>query len=131
MIFFQGHWMLYFTPLLFFTGLFASYNGFYVLTITEWCLVLSSIYYWSGPYLDTYRRIADITVAQLSLYTHLYFAILYSSNISLILYGSAVTSYLIGIKFDSNQAHAFVWIFGVCANICLINHLKDVYIYQE
>jgi hypothetical protein len=118
------HWMLYLTPMAFFTGMYAIHCRLWILMIAEWSLVASSIYYWSH-HIDDWRRRLDMIVVQLSLYTHLYYSLYHSSYYSLSLYTFGMGSYIIGVFYNSYIAHAFVWVFGCTANIVLTNGLCE------
>jgi len=120
---FTFHWMLMITPLAFITGVYAWYNDLKILAIAEWCLVASSIYYWS-KHTDQLRRQIDMIVVQLSLYTHIAYIIWYSCYIVLLLYFCSMIAFGLGHYFDSNIAHSFVWIFGCIGNYLLSKNIS-------
>lgn len=121
-----SHWMLYITPMALFTGIYAAICNLWILAFAEWALVTSSVYYWSH-YICRWRRCIDMVVVQLSLYTHLYFTLRYQSLFALKFYGLGITSYAIGVYYNSFIAHSFVWIFGCIANVFLINSLTSLH----
>ncbi len=120
----SGHWMLYLTPMAFFTGIYAVYCNLWILMLAEWSLVASSIYYWSH-HINDWKRKIDMIVVQLSLYIHLYYAIYYSSYYSLTFYTFGMGTYIIGVVYNSYFAHALVWVFGCSANIFLTTGLCE------
>ena len=118
----MAHWMLYLTPMAFLTGIYAAKYSLWVLSVAEWSLVVSSVFYWLNHH-DGWRRNVDMIVVQLSLYTHLYYVVRYSSYNAFALYILAMSSYIVGCIYNTNFAHAFVWIFGCAANVVLVNDL--------
>lgn len=118
------HWMLYITPLAFFTGIYNWYNDLKILAFSEWFLVASSIYYWSKCDCQ-FRRYVDMTIVQISLYIHIAYIYMYSCIIAFALYIFAIISFGLGHYFDSNLAHSFVWIFGCIGNVILTKNISS------
>ncbi len=121
----DSHWMLYLSPLFMGTSIYAARCGFIVLSLAEWMIIISSIYYWS-KHTSQFRRKVDIIIVQISFYIHLYYAIKYKSPTTLFFISLVVITYLIGLHYNSNIAHAFVWIFGCCGMISLVKHLCKI-----
>lgn len=116
--------MLYLSPLVFINTLHSSYCEIWPLTLAECALLISSIYYWLDN-TNKIKRNIDITVVQISLYTHLYFTYINLSHYSFAFYVLGMISYIFGRLYNSNFAHAFVWIFGSIGNIILTNHICE------
>ena len=120
----QLHWMLFITPLAGLTGIYAWYSNLKYLAIAEWCLVASSIYYWSSCK-DQFRRYVDMIVVQLSLYVHLAYVFTYGCMIGLTMYFCSMIAFGLGHKYDSNFCHSFVWIFACIGNYILIKFITN------
>jgi hypothetical protein len=118
------HWMLFITPLAGVTGIYAWYSDLKYLAIAEWCLVLSSIYYWSKCK-DQFRRYVDIFVVQISFYIHLAYVFTYGCFAALTMYIFSIVAFGLGHKYDSNICHSFVWIFACIGNYFLIKYLSS------
>ncbi len=107
------------------SSIYAAKCRFIVLALAEWMIIMSSIYYWSKNNCQ-FRRCIDIVIVQISLYIHLYYAIKYKAKSTLIMIGLIIIFYFIGLYYNSDIAHAFVWIFGTIGMISLINHLCEI-----
>lgn len=121
----SGHWMLKVTPLAGFTGIYAAFHGLWILAVAEWFLLASSVYYWSNPKVQ-FRRSVDMTVVQLCLYTHLYYAWSTSSEWAFAMYFCGCSSYILSVYLNSFFTHVFVWLFGCTGNIILVHHITNM-----
>ncbi len=119
------HWILYLIPLFMASSVYAAKCGFVVLSLAEWMIIMSSIYYWSKND-SQFRRYVDIIIVQICILIHLLYAIKYKANITLLMLVLIIIFYFIGLYYNSNIAHAFVWIFGSIGMISLVNHLCKI-----
>ncbi len=119
------HWILYLTPLFMATSIYAAKCKFIILAIFECMVIISSICYWSDLNCKI-RRGIDMTLVQLCLLVHVYYAIKYKARNTLFFYSLTIIFYFIGKYYNSDIIHSFSWISTLIGTILLINHLCKV-----
>jgi hypothetical protein len=122
----HGWTIWYFSFLHLFTSLYAFYNNYYILGIFGFGSMGSSLHYWKYPQHNSLRRYIDITIIQITFYTHMYYA-LYSSTCNGYLFftGTGIICYIISNHYISRNLffatfyHILVHIFASMGNVIL------------
>lgn len=126
----QFHPILTLLPIPIMNIMYGFSVGLQVIPTVQLGIVLTSILYWTN--LDNSKfRILDIIFVISGIVIHYIYCYKYNCILASFIMLYCMGTYKLGVIYNSNFIHAFVWIIGYLGNYVFINHYENMSISLE
>jgi hypothetical protein len=98
---------------------YALYRGKELLAAAQLAIVISSVIYWSNTKCST-SRMLDMFIVKVGILIHFIYNLYYAVWAPIILFGLLAYVYMLGVHFNSDLIHSFIWIIGAACNFMTV-----------